>query len=128
MAEEFAFEEGFGDCAAVDDEKGFAVARALPVDGFGDEVFSRAAFSCNEYADGGGRDLCHAFPDLLYGVRASEDGGVGPGAFLRQGASQFCGDERIGEQGIGFECGRCLELGTVLGGDCEDGDFFRLLR
>ena len=101
MAEEFAFEEGFGYCAAVDDEKWFVAARALPVDGFGDEIFSGAAFSCDEYADGGGRDLGYAFPDLLHGVRASQDGGVGSGAFLSQGILQFCGDEWIGEQGIG---------------------------
>ena len=68
MAEEFAFEEGFGDCAAVEDEKGLVAAPALPVDGFGDEVFSRAAFARDEDADGGGRDLCDAFPDLLHGV------------------------------------------------------------
>ena len=68
VAEEFAFEEGFGDCAAVDDEKGLVAARALPVDGFGDEVFPGAAFARDEDADGGGRDLGHAFADLLHGV------------------------------------------------------------
>ena len=52
----------------------------------------------------------------------------GPGAFLRQGVLQFCGDEGIGEQGVGVECRGCLESRAVLCGDDEDGNFFRAVR
>ena len=102
VAEEFAFEEGFGDCAAVDDEKGLVAARALPVDGFGDEVFPGAAFARDEDADGGGRDLGHAFADFVaWGPERPRILVSGRVRFCVRGVLQFREDEWIGEQGIG---------------------------
>ena len=62
MSEEFAFEQGFGDCGAVDGDKGPFVSRAALVDGACDNFFAGAALSADQH---GGIALRDAGDELL---------------------------------------------------------------
>ena len=52
VAEEFGFEEGFRESTAIDGDEGGLSAKAILVDGAGDEFFSGAAFAGDENATG----------------------------------------------------------------------------
>ena len=57
VSEEFAFEEAFGEGAAVDADEGSGGAGAEFVEGAGDEFFAGAGFACEQDGGGGGCDL-----------------------------------------------------------------------
>ena len=61
MAEEFAFEECFGDGGAVDGDEGAFASWTALVNGARDDLFAGAALAANEY---GGVALCDAGDEL----------------------------------------------------------------
>src|SRR5271168_5313523 len=56
IAEEFAFEQGFGEGPAVDRDKGFAGPRRAGMDGAGDELFAGPALAVDQDRAAGGGD------------------------------------------------------------------------
>ena len=63
MTEEFAFEEGLGDCGAVDGDEWPLLARTDLMDRASDDFFSGAALPADEH---GGVALGDAGDELLY--------------------------------------------------------------
>jgi hypothetical protein len=54
VAEEFVFDEGFGDGGAVEGHEGFVAARGKMMDGAGEEFFACATFAEKEHSGVGG--------------------------------------------------------------------------
>ena len=74
MAEEFGFHQRFGNGRAVDGDKRTVLARALVVDGLGDQIFAGAAFALNEDCGGlAGGHLLHEAHQLGYLRRDCDD-------------------------------------------------------
>jgi hypothetical protein len=73
VAEEFGFEKGFGEGAAIDGDEGVELASAVKVEGFGDEFLSGATFT--EYEDGaiGIGDAFYEFEHVLHAGGLSDD-------------------------------------------------------
>jgi hypothetical protein len=92
MAEEFAFEEGFGDGGAVDGDEGGVGAVAVLVDGAGDEFLAGAGFAADEDVDGSGGDAADFLVDGLHGGALADEGGAGGAGFAE--------DDRLGHEAV----------------------------
>src|SRR5512143_4285191 len=77
MSEELALEQIFGDCAAVNGNEWFVLARSCFVDCLRHEPLARAAFSGDQDIALVRDDFFHDAEDLLHGLRTADDGGEG---------------------------------------------------
>ena len=112
VAEEFAFEQVFGDRRAVDGDERLVHAGAVLENGAGDEFLAGAAFAGDQDGRAGRRDLADELVNLLHCGRIADDGlaaflrvklgGKGDDLFHRAG-----GGERLEKQ--------VLQLGNVEG-------------
>ena len=73
VAEQFAFEQVFGDGGAVDGEERGLGAMAVMIDGAGDEFLAGAAFAGDERGGVRLRDLADELEDLLHRLAAADD-------------------------------------------------------
>ena len=73
VAEQFAFQQGFGDGRAVDGEEWLGAAPAVAVDGPGDELFAGAALAGDEHGGVAGRNLPDEFEHPLHRLAAADD-------------------------------------------------------
>jgi hypothetical protein len=84
MAEEFTFDEVFGDGGAVElDERGVG-AGAFTVEGAGDEFFAGAAFALDEHRCLGASDLAHEQAQVGHGGALAEERLAGFLVFLAE--------------------------------------------
>ena len=114
MAEEFGFDEGFGNRRAVDGDEGAVVAGAFVVENLGDEVLAGTALALDE--DGGGLaggDLTNKTHQLGGFLRSADDL-VGAGLAAHLAAEGF----DLATEAVGFE--------GVLDGDAEFVEIERL--
>ncbi len=89
VAEEFGFEQGFGKRAAIDGDEGRFGARAIFVDGAGDEFLAGAAFSGDQHAAGLRSDGFDQVEEIAhFGAGADDVIEAGEAAEL---AAQFAG-------------------------------------
>ena len=72
MAEEFAFDQIFGECGAVHTDEGVVFAGAVEVDGAGDELFTRAGLPTHENGGGAIGDLNDLLVDHAHGVAVAD--------------------------------------------------------
>ncbi len=75
--EEFAFEEGRGDGAAVDGDEGFIGASGVAMDHAGDELFAGAGFAFDEDVGFGGGDLGEGLIDFDHAGGGADHVGIG---------------------------------------------------
>ena len=73
VAEELAFEQRFGERAAMNDDQRMEPARAGVVDGARDQFFAGAAFAGDQHRGVGGRDGLDGVKDLLHGFALADD-------------------------------------------------------
>jgi hypothetical protein len=73
VAEELGLDEVAGDGGAVEDDEGGLAARALLVDGLGDELFACAGAACDEQGDVCGGDALELAEDLTHEEAASDE-------------------------------------------------------
>ncbi len=81
VAEEFAFEEGFGDASAGELDEGGVSSRGEVVDGVGDEAFAGAAFAAHEDGGSAGRDGADEVEDFDHSGVGAGDVGEGVTVF-----------------------------------------------
>ena len=74
VAEQFAFQQGFGDGGAVDGDEGRFGAVAVLVDGAGDEFLAGAGLAADEHVDGLGGDAANFLVDGLHGAAVADEG------------------------------------------------------
>ena len=102
VAEEFGFEQAFGDGGAVDGDEIFGGAVGELVDGAGDDFLAAAGFAGDEDGGVGAGDAADELEDVLHGGRLADHGfagGVGLGGGARGGGF-------LGAQGlVGLEGG-----------------------
>ena len=132
VAEEFAFEEIFGDGVTIDGDEGLIFLGGALVDGFGDEFFTGARFAEDEDWGGGGGDFADEGEDGLHlGGRADDIFERGEGGRFLEG-EEFLFEEIEGERASEDE-GEFIEVdgfgeeivGTGADG-LEGGGFFGL--
>jgi len=104
VAEEFSFDHGGGEGAAVDGKEGLVGVGSVGVDGTGDEFFAGAGLADDEDRMGGGGDLGEDAIELLHGGRVAD-----------QVAHRSASAELVAEQ-AGFDIER-----ATLGGAIESG-------
>src|SRR5581483_10993108 len=141
VAEEFGFHQRLGDGGAVDGDERLLLARALVMNGFGDQVLAGAALALNQ--DGGGfagGDFAHKAHQLGHLGGLADDLVVSRAAadFTAQGldfAAQLVGFERVldgdvefveverlADEVVGAEFERHLNVVELrVGGDHDDG-------
>ena len=73
VAEQFAFQQLFGNGGAVDREERLLAAVAVMVNGAGDEFLAGAAFAGDERGGVAGGDLADELEDLLHRLAAADD-------------------------------------------------------
>ena len=88
VAEEFAFQERFGNCRTVDGQELLSGPIAVLMDRPGDEFFARPALAADEHVDVLIGDAADSLVDLLHG-RTVSDQGVGGGRWPSVAASAF---------------------------------------
>ena len=72
MAEEFAFEEGFRNCAAVDGNEESIFLRAATVNGEGGHFFAGAAFAEDEDGGVAGGNFPNGGEDFAHGAARAD--------------------------------------------------------
>lgn len=126
MAEEFGFEEGFGNGSTIDgDERGLGAVAVL-VERAGNQFLAGAGLAADEDIDGLGGDAADFLVDVAHGAALSDEGVLGGTAFAE--ADGF-GHEASGGDGAGGDGEEFLHVegfeevleGAVLGG--FDGGF-----
>ena len=68
MAEEFAFDQVFGQGGAIDANEGVVLARAVEVDGARDQLLAGTGFATHQYGGGAVGDLHNLFVDIAHGA------------------------------------------------------------
>ncbi len=109
MAEKFAFQQGFGEGAAVDGQEGFVLQRAFHVDVPGQHRFARAGFPHDNHRGGGIGDFLDPTQQIDDAFALADDhrGKLVLGVFLEAHVRQFA------VQGAEFQCalGQNFDLG-----------------
>lgn len=95
MAEEFGFEEVFGEGGAIDGDEGGVVAAGIVVEGAGDEFLAGAAFAEDEDGGFGIGDAFDHAEDVLHALAGADD--LGEAVFL----AEFATEEGIFLDGLG---------------------------
>ena len=107
VAEQFAFQELFGNGGAVDGEKRLRAALAVAVDRAGDEFLAGAAFAGDQRGGVARGDLADEFEHLLHALAATNDAEF----IIRRFQERFIGDnlfhvarslEGIGDEFLDF--------------------------
>ena len=83
VTEQLTLHEVLRDRSAVDGHKRLVAPEAVPVDGLGDHLFAGTVFAHNQHVDVSGRDLHNRGPDLLNGLRTSDETAVLDKVLLR---------------------------------------------
>ncbi len=112
VAEELALQQVLGDGGAVDGDEELLGARAVLVDGAGDELLAGAALAGDEDGGVGRRDLPDGLVDALHGGRGADDGLVALDRGDLIGHDDFLAHGAGGVEGAAEEV---LELGDVEG-------------
>ena len=73
VPKELAFEQVFGDSAAIDDDEWIFGSIRLSMDFLGDEFFARARFALDENGDIGGGNAFDGIEDVLHRLACSDD-------------------------------------------------------
>ena len=89
VSEEFGFEQVFVNRGAIDGDKIFACARALPVNRLCDEFFARAALAANQHCRTRTRDFDDHFFDVIHCGRNRDDFRVERGEFAERAFDGF---------------------------------------
>ncbi len=95
MAEEFGFEEVFGEGGTVDGDEGGVVAAGIVVEGAGDEFLAGAAFAEDEDGGVGIGDAFDHAEDVLHALAGADD--LGEAVFL----AEFASEEGVFVDGLG---------------------------
>lgn len=115
MAEEFGFEEVFGEGGAIDGDEGGVVAAGIVVEGSGDEFLAGAAFAEDEDGGVGIGDAFDHAEDVLHALAGADD--LGEAVFL----AEFATEEGIFVDGLGVGEG-------ALDGEAEFFEFERFFE
>ena len=83
VAEQFAFQQGFGNRRAVDGDERRVGAVAVLVNGAGDEFLARAGFAANEHGDRFGGHPADFLVDVLHGLAPANERVATPAGFAQ---------------------------------------------
>ena len=132
VAEQFAFQQVFRDGGAIDrDKRGFG-ARAVLVDGAGDQFLARAGFAPDEHGDGLGGDAADFLAHVLHRAAGADEGrsalgwGVGQGHGFTHEAAGIHGAMQHADEGRHLERLLQVIVSAELGG--LDGGLNRAVR
>ena len=73
MAKQFAFQERFGECRTCDDDKRFVPARAIVMNGLGEQFLARAGLAKDEHRHIGFTHLVHELENPVHPLVPADD-------------------------------------------------------
>ena len=122
VTEQLGFHQVFRNRCHVQGDEGVARARAVAVQGVGDQLFTGTGFAVDQHRDVGVRQAADGAKDLLHGWRFTDDlGGAGLQCFFVLRFLLVGMGQRAADQGDGLVyvkgLGQVLEGTTLVGGN-----------